>query len=156
MIPAFQFEERLVFPHIVVLVKVVGCQRQADRPRGEILQRAPDARHHQQPLIGTVERVGILIGAVIDCNVKAATDGNDELVAGVMAVAAALGAARHIIYIKCALDVKRQVHAIVHRRQIAVGMVVAVQGDDAAIVDMSAVVNLDSILTIHRFLSLIL
>ena len=53
-----------------------------------------------------------------------------------MAVAATLSTARHIIDIKGALDVKGQVCAVVHRCEVAVGMMVAVEGDDPAVVDM--------------------
>ena len=68
---------------------------------------------------------------------------HDELLAHVMAVTASLGATRHVIDIERAQDIKRQFLTVIHGRQVAVGVMVAVQADDAAVIDpcMTMVVN---------------
>ena len=114
---------------------MAGIKHEAYRARREIVQPVPDARYNQQSLIGAVERIGKLIGTVVDGYIKAAADGNNELDVTMMAVPAPLGPARHIIDVERALDVKRHFNTIAHRRQIAVSMVVLVERENAAVVD---------------------
>ena len=125
---------------------MVGIEHQTYRARREVVQPVPDAWYDQQPLIRAVERVSELVAAVIDCDIKAATDGNDELLARVMAVATPLYPTRHVIDIECALHVKGQFNTVFHNSEVAVGMMVPVEADDAAIVDARHAM---SILVIH-------
>jgi hypothetical protein len=63
-----------------------------------------------------------------------------------MAVTTPLYPTRHIIDIECALHVKGQFNTIGHDSEVAVGMMVPVEADDAAIVDARHAM---SILVIH-------
>ena len=125
---------------------MVGIEHQTYRARREVVQPVPDARHDQQPLIRSVERVGELVATIIDSDIKAAADGHNELLARVVAVATPLYPTRHIIDIECALHVKGQFNTVFHNSEVAVGMMVPVEADDAAIVDARHAM---SILVIH-------
>ena len=98
--------------------------------------------------MGTVECVGVLVGPIIDNHVKTTADGNDELMACEMAVAAAFCASRYVIDKECALEVEREFHPVAHHREVAVGVVVPAQGDDTAVVDARLFVVVD---TTHGF-----
>ena len=69
---------------------MVGVEHQTHRTRREIVQSVPDARNDQQSLIRAVKRVSELVIAVIYGHIKAAADGDNELLARVMAVATPL------------------------------------------------------------------
>ena len=113
------------------------------------MQRSPDAGNDQQPLVGTVQGMGLAAEAIVDGDIKTATDGDDELLAQVMAVTAAFGTAGHIIDIERALDVKRQFHTIVDGSEVAVGMVMLVEVDDMAVFNARLVVSPDFVYTIN-------
>ena len=147
----FQRQEYLIVPNIVFLVIVMRCQRQTHRTRREILECTPDAGHHKQALVGSVQGIGELVDTVIDSHVKTAADGNDKLMTSIVAVSAAFGSTRHIINIECALNVKRKLYPVVHSSEVAVGVVMTVQRDDAAVVDLRLVVDADSIVIIPFF-----
>ena len=114
---------------------MVGIEHQTHRTRGEIVQPIPNTRNDQQSLIRAVKRVSELVIAIIYCNIKAAADGDDELLACVMTVSAPLYPTRHIIDIKSALNVKRQFHTVVHYSEITILMMMPVETNDAAIID---------------------
>ena len=146
----FHFFELVVIPHVVILIEVMRAQSQAHRPRRKVLQRAPDTRYDQQALIRTVQRVGILLNAIIDGHIKTATNGNNELLTCVMAMSASLATTRHIIYIKCAFDIERKVNAVIHCREVSISMMIAIQRDNLAFPDARLVVNPGSFfITIH-------
>lgn len=119
------------------------------------MQPVPDAWHYQQSLIGPVERVGELHFAIIDGNVKTTADGDDELLADIMAVPSSFSSTGHIVDIERALNIKRQFLAIVHCREVAVGMMVPVQADDAAVIEARMAMVRQSIHLIVRFHALV-
>ena len=55
--------------------------------------------------------------------------------AGIVAVAATLGTTGNIIYIKCAFELKGQFYTIVDSGEVAVGMMMLLERDDATVFD---------------------
>ncbi len=131
----FQFQELVIVSHIIGLIKMVGVEHQTHRTRREIVQPVPDARNDQQSLIRAVKRVSELVIAVIYGHIKATADGDNELLARVMAVTTPLYPTRHVIDIECALNVKREFNSVIHNSEVTIFMMVPIETDDAAIID---------------------
>src|SRR4051812_41214049 len=134
----------IVVAEIVVLIIWSRRQHQPDGVRGEILELPPDCRPDMQAVIRAVEGNNLTIQAVVDLDVEAAGEGDDEFVKRAVGVAAAVLAGRHIVDPVNAQDRKRNVTQALDERQVSAVVLNLRQLDGAAVVDRHHVRSLRS------------
>lgn len=96
----------LIVADIVVLVVGMAGEDKADAVGREVLLGSPDARRDVDAAGGAVEQKGATFRTVVQDNLEAASNGDEELVALLMGMCATVFAGGHIVGVEDTADVE--------------------------------------------------
>jgi hypothetical protein len=115
-------EEGWVIADIVVGIEVLGGEDEANGAGGEIADVAPDHGTEVEAEVGAIELVTDRFATVIEEDVEAAGEGDDELMEVFVGMAAAFGAARDVVEVVDATDWEGNVTVFLDEGEVAAGI----------------------------------
>ena len=112
-------QEGRVVAVIIVGIEVFGSQHEAHGARGEIADIAPDHGTEMETEIGTVQLVPDLFATVVEQDVEAAGEGDDELMQVSVGMTAAFGAGGDVVEVIDAADGEGDVTIFLDEGEVA-------------------------------------
>jgi hypothetical protein len=105
--------------NVIRLVKPRGGKRQADRAAGEVIDLTPIHRRDIEAVVRTIEMKAAAVATVVDMNVEAARQRNEQLMQGLVGVATALGATWDVVQVIDSFDVERDMDPALDERKVS-------------------------------------